>query len=104
MVENAVGRIQLALANLWQRYQQSLRLSDIRTLYRVEASSQLSMHLYPKKGSAFGWDTDSVEASRRGLYSGLVRIQHNQAADIAASKQLRSLLADNIATINSLLP
>ncbi len=94
--------LRISLANLWQKYQQALRLSDIRTLYRVEASSQLSMHLYPQKGAALGWDTDSVEKNRRQLYSALVRIQHNQSADITASKKLLALLEENIAIIKAI--
>lgn len=95
--------LRISLANLWQRYQQAIRLSDIRTLFRVEASSQLSVHLYPEKGSFHGWDTESVENNRRELYSALARIQHNQAADLADSKKLVALLEKNIAIIKSIL-
>ena len=95
--------LRIALANLWQKYQQVIRLSDIRTLYRVETSSELSKHLYPKKGTAVGWDTDSVEQNRRGLYSALSSVRHNQAAFVADSKTLLSLLEENIAIIKSIL-
>jgi hypothetical protein len=91
------------LADLWQRYQKIIRLSEIRTLYRVDASSQLSAHLYPKKGTSVGWDTESVENSRRELYAALARIRYNQAADIADSKKLLSLLEENTAVIKSIL-
>ncbi len=92
-----------SLANLWQQYQKALRLADIRTLYRVEASSHLSIYLYPVKGSSIGWDTDVVDQNKRELYSALTRVKHNQAADIADSKNLLSLLEENIAIIKSLL-
>lgn len=95
--------LRVGLGNLWQRYQQILRLSNVRTLYRVEASTQLSDHLYPKKGASYGWDTESVENSRRELYSALARIRHNQAADITDSKKLLVLLEENTAIIDSLL-
>ena len=95
--------LRTGLANLWQRYQQTIRLSDIRTLFRVDASSHLSVHIYPKKGTSLGWDTESVENSRRETYSALARVQHNQAADIADSKRLLSLLEENIAIIKSIL-
>ena len=95
--------LRIGLANLWQRYQQILRLSDVRTLYRVEASSRLSDHLYPKKGSSFGWDTESVENNRRQVYAALARILHNQAADIGDSKKLLNLLEENTAIIESLV-
>jgi hypothetical protein len=95
--------LRTGLANLWQRYQQAIRLSDVRALYRVDASSQLSVHLYPKKGTSVGWDTESVENSRRELYAALARIRHNQAADIADSKKLLSLLEENTAIIKSIL-
>ena len=95
--------LRTGLANLWQRYQQTIRLSDIRTLFRVDASSHLSAHIYPEKGTSFGWDTESVENNRRETYSALARVQHNQAADIADSKRLLSLLEENIAIIKSIL-
>jgi hypothetical protein len=91
--------LRIALANLYQSYQQTIRISEMRNLLRSQSFPVLARQLKPNSENRIMWDEESVEQNKRDIYVALTVIQQNQKYDLADTEELM----DRVAAISGII-
>ena len=91
--------LRIALANLHQSYQQTIRISEMRNLLRSQAFPVLARQLKPNSQNRIIWDEESVEQNKKDIYVALTVILQNQKFDLADTGEL----IDQVAAISGII-
>lgn len=85
--------LRIALANLHQKYRQTIRISEMRNLLRSQSFPVLAQQIKPNDRGAVMWDNESAEKNKREIYVALTVLQQNQKLDLADTAELSSYVA-----------
>jgi hypothetical protein len=91
--------LRIALANLYQNYQQTIRLTEMRNLLRSQSFPVLTRQLKPSEENGLGWDEEMTDRQKREIYVALSILLANQSYDLTDTQEL----ADLVAEINGIL-
>ena len=80
--------LRVALGNLYQSYQQTLRITQMRNLLRSQSFPVLAQQLMPNDQNEIIWDREQAESNKREVYVALTVIRHNQVLDLSDSEAL----------------
>ena len=93
--------LRIALANLHQKYRQTIRISEMRNLLRSQSFPVLAQHIKPNDRGIVMWDNELAEKNKREIYIALTVLQQNQKLDLADTAELGSYVAGINAIIAS---
>ncbi len=91
--------LRIALANLYQSYQQTIRISEMRNLLRSQSFPVLARQLKPNSENRIMWDEESIEQNKRDIYVALTVILQNQIFDLEDTEELM----DHAAAISGII-
>lgn len=91
--------LRIALANLYQSYQQTIRISEMRNLLRSQSFPVLARQLKPNSENRITWDEESIEQNKRDIYVALTVILQNQIFDLEDTEELM----DHAAAISGII-
>jgi hypothetical protein len=91
--------LRIAIANLHQRYQQTIRISEMRNLLRSQSFPVLARQLRPNSENEIIWDEESVEQNKKDIYVALTVILQNQKFDLVDTEEL----IDHVAAISGII-
>lgn len=91
--------LRIAIANLHQRYQQMIRISEMRNLLRSQSFPVLARQLRPNSENEIIWDEESVEQNKKDIYVALTVILQNQKFDLVDTEEL----IDHVAAISGII-
>ena len=91
--------LRVALANLHQKYRQTIRISEMRNLLRSQSFPVLARQIKPNDRGAVMWDNELAEKNKRELFIALTVLLQNQKLDLENTKELIS----HVARINAII-
>jgi hypothetical protein len=90
----ASKELRIALANLYQTYQQIIRLTEIRNILRGQAFPVLVRILKPNIDSKVIWDEELAEQNKREIFGALTVILQNLKNDLSDTEILAELVVN----------
>jgi hypothetical protein len=87
-------KLRISLANLYQSYQQIIRLSELRNILRGQSFPVLVKQLKPNSNSRVIWDEELAEKNKREIFGALTVILQNLKNDLSDTEKLAELVAD----------
>ncbi|MFT7201029.1 MAG: hypothetical protein ACI9UD_002691 [Glaciecola sp.] len=91
--------LRVSIANLYQTYQQIIRLSELRNILRGQSFPVLVKQLSPHSDSSVVWDEELAEQNKRELFGALTVILQNLKNDLSDTQRLVEL----VTTINGII-
>ncbi len=91
--------LRVSIANLYQTYQQIIRLSELRNILRGQSFPVLVKQLSPHSDSRVVWDEELAEQNKRELFGALTVILQNLKNDLSDTQRLVEL----VTTINGII-
>jgi hypothetical protein len=86
-------KLRISLANLYQSYQQIIRLSELRNILRGQSFPVLVKQLKPNSNSRVIWDEELAEKNKREIFGALTVILQNLKNDLSDTEKLAELVA-----------
>ena len=86
-------KLRISLANLYQSYQQIIRLSELRNILRGQSFPVLVKQLKPNSNSRVIWDEELTEKNKREIFGALTVILQNLKNDLSDTEKLAELVA-----------
>jgi len=86
--------LRISLANLYQTYQQIIRMSELRNIMRGQSFPVLVKHIKPNKDSRVMWDEELAEKNKREIFGALTVIHQNLQYDLSDTVKLAELVVD----------
>ena len=86
-------KLRISLANLYQSYQQIIRLSELRNILRGQSFPVLVKQLKPNSNSRVIWDEELAEKNKREIFGALTVILQNLKNDLSDTENLAELVA-----------
>ena len=87
--------LRISLANLYQTYQQIIRLSELRNILRGQSFPTLVKQLKPNSDSRVIWDEELAEQNKREIFGALTVILQNLKNDLSDTE----ILAEQVESI-----
>jgi hypothetical protein len=91
--------LRIELANLYQTYQQIIRLSAIRNILRGQAFPVLVRHLKPNSDSEVAWNEELAEQNKREIFGALTVLLQNLKNDLSDTE----ILAERVVNITGII-
>ena len=86
-------KLRISPANLYQSYQQIIRLSELRNILRGQSFPVLVKQLKPNSNSRVIWDEELAEKNKREIFGALTVILQNLKNDLSDTEKLAELVA-----------